>query len=163
MKKQISNEQRAMSNGSARQRNSKLLLLIASCSLLITGGGAADAAKLCRVAFQTLENEGATVAPDGTYSTGPAGGAFTSYLNENFPVSGRGKCAGNEAQLVYDNKVTDATDNAGAMCYCKMTAPRAGEWIMLGYIGAGCPDECARHCGHRLQKMHTYKAMFMSI
>ncbi|MDR1027283.1 MAG: hypothetical protein LBL46_02605 [Rickettsiales bacterium] len=53
MKKQISNEQLAMSNGGARQRNSKLLLLIASCSLLITGGGEAGAAKMCAVKLST--------------------------------------------------------------------------------------------------------------
>ncbi|MDR1026885.1 MAG: hypothetical protein LBL46_00525 [Rickettsiales bacterium] len=45
MKKQISNEQRAMSNGIARKGNNKFLLLIASCALLITGG--AQGAKMC--------------------------------------------------------------------------------------------------------------------
>ncbi|MDR1027063.1 MAG: hypothetical protein LBL46_01465, partial [Rickettsiales bacterium] len=53
MKNQISNEQCAMGNRSARQRNSKLLLLIASCSLLITGE--AGAAKLCNKIAPTWE------------------------------------------------------------------------------------------------------------
>ncbi|MDR1026892.1 MAG: hypothetical protein LBL46_00560 [Rickettsiales bacterium] len=130
MKKQISNEQLAMSNGGARQRNSKFLLLIASCSLLIPLAPSAQAAKMCVHSPSYADKDG--------WASGVGCGGHLTLLStcSKIYVSGTAGMSGGTACEI--GAEYDAIPSSGADTgeynwhYCKRTFPTESKWICAG-------------------------------
>ncbi|MDR1027457.1 MAG: hypothetical protein LBL46_03520 [Rickettsiales bacterium] len=169
MKNQISNEQRAMSNSDARQRNSKLLLLIAHCALLITLAPSAQAAKMCVRGFGAY-GKVAKNAADGSFVSGPdccpGGGGPNGYCDTTATYSGTGAPSGfcatpqfaglatksDQNIVVYRDRVVRDAASTGTNCWCKIAWPVETPWILIGanVWGSGlenCVAACAHHFG----------------
>ncbi|MDR1027517.1 MAG: hypothetical protein LBL46_03820 [Rickettsiales bacterium] len=147
MKNQTSNEQLAMSNRSARQRNSKLLLLIAHCALLITGGGEADAAKLCK---KTCPLAAASVLASNRQNLAPASDSIWDanpdwvVSNAAYTIKGISFCGASNPN--------NGAAAAGNNCYCRILTINdemqcGGNWVQKvstpDPCSGNCPDECA--------------------
>ncbi|MDR1026793.1 MAG: hypothetical protein LBL46_00030 [Rickettsiales bacterium] len=173
MKNQISNEQCAMSNCCARQRNSKFLLLIASCALPIPLAPEAQAAKMCMSNPATgsylggAPNGGvAATAPTGPFALGEgcAGpitdGRDVSQYCASRVASGVFACINpadvlgadkwDQGYAFFSTNVSAERANAtGFQCWCRITWPAAMQWRLMGAFkssGGQCMRWCPSYC-----------------
>ncbi|MDR1026963.1 MAG: hypothetical protein LBL46_00925 [Rickettsiales bacterium] len=147
MKNKISNEQRAMSNRNARQRNSKLLLFIACCSLLITGGGEAGAAKLCW--YNNTSGNSYAINEDNTlWAVGTGCGDRTGWGWDKANIK-TGAATGFCTTTAYAGEcvVVKSAFEPGTqdMCRCRLTSPGTSGWVVYQSIHPDVVGQCARY------------------
>jgi hypothetical protein len=149
MKKRIRElENKRMELGIRVPRNNKCRLFSYSLILLFSAIGAANGAKLCEI--DTKIHESATSTTWSIRNTTGTTISGVSACAEIFPI--------NSGTTRYE-----PTDGSGGGCFCKMTAPKSGAWVLLWNFGSYnycktanndygetdsiCSSECLRYIG----------------
>ncbi|MDR1027309.1 MAG: hypothetical protein LBL46_02750 [Rickettsiales bacterium] len=147
MKNQISNEQLAMSNGNARKSNNKILLLIAHCALLITGGGEADAAKLC-----VLDRSGDLSNSNGAIRASNMTDDLSGMFFAGIDCQGYGWTDNTEMDMLKDcDKLTTfgyAVRNSTEGCVCQRVYPSPKRRVINAPGGAIYNQTCIGQCSN---------------
>jgi len=159
----------------------KFLCLITYYLSLITCGGEAVAEKLCLLApgsfaynpnlsYTSAGATGGTAYYGWAVGTGCGDtsktGALTGFCT-NTQAAGIAACAIPTSWPCYGGVTHDNTN--GYLCFCKMTYPKTGVWVLLYafyYDGAPnpawCRSSCANDCGSSVRSYDVFRAAVLA-